>query len=258
MSKHTLRPLLVLAMTALLAAPAWAQHRVTTPEQHFGHEIGADYVLPNYVQLHAYWIKLANESDRMILDTIGFTEEGRPQIQAIISSPENLRNLDRYKDISRRMAKARGIPEDEARRLADEGKAVIWIDGGLHATEVLGAQQLTELVFRMNDRTDAETLRILDDVILLATHANPDGHAHPHIHTHPRSNPHSHRHPYPLAYGNISPNQNPAPHLNTNSNADTQPYPFAYPPIAASPHTARNPSCHLRIIPEQSQVRAQA
>jgi hypothetical protein len=175
MSKHALRPLFAVVMTALLASPVWAQHRVTTPEQQFGHEIGADYVLPNYAQLHEYWIKLANESDRMILDTIGFTEEGRPQIQAIISSPENLRNLDRYKEISRRMAKAQGVNEAEARRLSQEGKAIIWIDGGLHATEVLGAQQLMELVFRMNDRTDAETLRILDDVILLATHANPDG-----------------------------------------------------------------------------------
>ncbi|GMV07570.1 MAG: hypothetical protein AMXMBFR53_38450 [Gemmatimonadota bacterium] len=176
MSKPALRPLLALALLAFLATPAWAQHRVTTPEQHFGHEIGADYVLPNYVQLHAYWIKLANESDRMILDTIGYTEEGRPQIQAIISSPENLRNLERYKEISRRMAKAEGVTEADAQRMAAEGKAVIWIDGGLHATEVLGAQQLTELVYRMNDRTDPETLRILNDVILLATHANPDGH----------------------------------------------------------------------------------
>ena len=35
--------------------------------------------------------------------------------------------------------------------------------------------QLIELVYRMNEYTDPETLRILDDVILLATHANPDG-----------------------------------------------------------------------------------
>ncbi|MDP2955141.1 MAG: M14 family metallopeptidase [Longimicrobiales bacterium] len=175
MSKHTLRPLLALALLAVLAAPGRAQHRVTTPEQQFGHEIGADYVLPNYQLLHAYWIKLANESDRMILDTIGTTSEGRPHIMAIISSPENLRNLERYKTIARRMAKAEGVTGAEARTLAQEGKAVIWIDGGLHATEVVGANQIIELVFRMNDQTDPETLRILDEVILLAPHANPDG-----------------------------------------------------------------------------------
>ncbi len=175
MSKHALRPLPALALTLFLAAPAWAQHRVTTPQQQFGHEIGADYVLVNYQQLHEYWIKLANESDRMLLDTIGTTSEGRPQVMAIISSPENLRNLERYKAIAARMAKARDVDEAEARRLAAEGKAVIWIDGGLHATEIAGAQQIIELVFRMNDQTDPETMRILDKVILLAPHANPDG-----------------------------------------------------------------------------------
>ena len=162
---------------AVFTAPLAAQGRVTTPDEQFGHEIGADYELINYQELHDYWIKLANESDRMILDTIGLTEEGRPHIQAIITSPENHANIDRYREIARMMAKAEGVSEAQARQLAMEGKAVVWIDGGLHATEVLGAQQLTELVYRLNDNTDAETTRILDDVIILATHANPDGHA---------------------------------------------------------------------------------
>ena len=43
------------------------------------------------------------------------------------------------------MAKADGVGRDEALRLAGEGKAVIWSDGGLHATEVLGAAQLMEI-----------------------------------------------------------------------------------------------------------------
>jgi hypothetical protein len=177
MNHRKVHPVLPLALAAAFAVPAGAQHRVTTPEEQFGHEIGADYELITYEELHEYWIKLAGESDRMVLDTIGYTEEGRPQIQAIITSPANHANLDRLREISRRMGKAEGVSEAEARRLAREGKAVVWIDGGLHATEVLGAQQLTELVFRMNDQTDPETLRILDEVVLLATHANPDGHA---------------------------------------------------------------------------------
>ena len=153
-----------------------AQTRLTTPEEEFGHPIGADYQLPNYQQLMAYWQKLAVQSDRMVLDTIGFTAEGRPQLMAIITSPENHRNLERYKEISRRLALAEGLTDEEARALAREGKAVVWIDGGLHATEVLGAQQLLETVYQLVSRDDPETLRILDDVIVLAVHANPDGH----------------------------------------------------------------------------------
>ncbi len=151
---HATGSTLLLLLT--LAVPAWAQNRVTTPEQQFGHELGADYELIDYEQLHDYWIELANQSDRMVLDTIGLTEEGRPQIQAIITSPENHANIDRYREIARTLAKAEGVSEEEARRLAEEGKAIIWIDGGLHATEVLGAQQLTEMVSeRLHGRGDA-------------------------------------------------------------------------------------------------------
>lgn len=164
-----------LLLAALLTAPASAQTDVTSPEQQFGHAIGADYVLPNYTQFMEYWETLAGESDRMVLDTIGATAEGRPQLMAIITSPENHTNLERYKQISRQLALAKDLTEEQAVALAAEGKAVVWIDGGLHATEVLGAQQLIETVYQLVSGTDAETMRVLDDVIVLAVHANPDG-----------------------------------------------------------------------------------
>jgi len=167
---------LVLAPVTAPAAPAAApQSRVTTPMEQFGNNIGDDYFLANYQQLVAYWQKLAQESDRMTLEAIGETPQGRTMYMAIITSPENHRNLDHYKEISRRLSLVDGVDEAEARSLAAEGKAVVWIDGGLHATEVLGAQQLIEMVYQMNAREDAETLRFLDDVILLATCVNPDG-----------------------------------------------------------------------------------
>jgi hypothetical protein len=170
-----LRAAALLPLLLIIAQDAAAQARVTSPEQQLGHPIGADYVLPNYTAFMGYWQRLAGESDRMVLDTIGTSEEGRPQLMAIITSPANHRNLDRYRDISRRLALAEGLSDDEARTLAEEGRAVVWIDGGLHATEVLGAQQLMETTYQLLNRNDAETLRILDDVIILAVHANPDG-----------------------------------------------------------------------------------
>ena len=95
---------------------------------------------------------------------------------AIVSSPENLRRLDHYRDISRRLALAEGLTDAQARALAAEGKAIVWIDGGLHANEVLGAQQLIETVYQLVSGSDEETQRFLRDVIVLAVHANPDGH----------------------------------------------------------------------------------
>ena len=148
---------------------------ITAPEAALGFELGADYHLATYAQLAAYWERLAGESDRMALDTIGFSEAGRPQLMAILTSPENHGRLGRYRDISARLALAEGVDEEEARRLAGEGRAVVWIDGGLHADEVLGAQQLMQLVYDMVSLTDEETERFLADVIVLAVHANPDG-----------------------------------------------------------------------------------
>ncbi|MBW3628009.1 MAG: peptidase [Gemmatimonadetes bacterium] len=162
-------------VAALGAVPLLAQTRVTTPEQFFGHRIGADYVLPNYTQYAAFIQKLDAESDRIKVVDMGKTAEGRSQYMAIITSPANHENLERYRQISERLAKAEGLSDGEARQLAAEGKAVVWIDGGLHANEVLGAQQLTETIHQLVSRNDAETLRILDDVIILAVHANPDG-----------------------------------------------------------------------------------
>ena len=71
---------------ALLAAGSATAQTITTPKQHFGFNIGDDYQLATYQQLHAWWEKLAVESPRMELDTIGTTAEGRPQIMAILSS----------------------------------------------------------------------------------------------------------------------------------------------------------------------------
>ena len=81
----------------------------------------------------------------MTVESIGRTSEGREHWMATITSPANRPDLDRYKEIARRLAHAEDVTEEEARALAAEGKAVVWIDGGLHATEVLGAQQLMEL-----------------------------------------------------------------------------------------------------------------
>src|SRR6202158_5020391 len=111
----------------------------------------------------------------MKLVEIGKTEEGRPQWMAIITSPENHKKLARYQEIARKLALAEGLTDDEARALAHEGKAVVWIDGGLHASEVLGAHQLMEFVYEMVTRNDPETMRILKDCIILAVEVNPDG-----------------------------------------------------------------------------------
>jgi hypothetical protein len=172
--------ILVILLAASISSVPLAQQpaarlKITTPKEALGFNFGDDYQLANYKQIEAYWKTLDRESDRMVLHDMGKTAEGRTQWMAIVTSPENHRKLARYREISRRLALADGLTDEQAHALAKEGKAVVWIDGGLHATETLGAQQLGQMVYEMVSRTDEETRRFLDDCIILFVHANPDG-----------------------------------------------------------------------------------
>nr|MEA2798553.1 hypothetical protein [Phenylobacterium sp.] len=171
---------ILLAATALVvlsqpvSAGAAAPH-LTTPREALGHDIGEDYFLANYGQLVSYWKTLASQSDRARMVDIGETSEGRRQYMMIVSSPENLAKLDRYKQIATRLANAQGLTDEQAHALAAEGKAVVWIDGGMHASEVEPAQALMAGVYDMLSSDDPETRKILDNVVILFGQANPDG-----------------------------------------------------------------------------------
>ena len=166
--------LFIIAFLFVFALKTTAQ-TIPTPKEHFGFSIGDNYQLATYTQTEAYFKKLAAASDRVKLVNIGKTEEGRDQYMLIISSPGNIKNLARYKEISQKLAHAENLTDEQAHALAAEGKSVVWIDGGLHATEVVGTHQLIETAYQLISRKDPETLRILDQDIILLTHANPDG-----------------------------------------------------------------------------------
>ncbi len=149
--------------------------KIPSPKEHFGFAIGENYQLATYSQTAAYFSKLAAASARVKLVDIGKTEEGRTQLMMVVSSPDNIRNLEKYQQISRQLAHAENLTDEQARQLAAEGKAVVWIDGGLHSTETVGTHQLIETAYQLVSREDPETMAILDHVIILLTHANPDG-----------------------------------------------------------------------------------
>jgi len=166
------KALLLLSLVVTFFAQA---QNVPSPKSHFGFNIGDNYQLANYTQTEAYLKKLAAASNKMKLQSIGTTEEGRTQYMVIVSDPSNLAKLAKYKSISQQMARAEGLSDAEAQQLANEGKAVVWIDGGLHANEVLGIHQWIETLYQILSRNDDETKRILKSTIILFVHANPDG-----------------------------------------------------------------------------------
>jgi hypothetical protein len=165
-----LRGLLVLV--ALLFS---LQGAVPTPIEHFGFTPGDERKLANYEELIGYFRRLAASSDRLRMEQFGQTSSGKPMYVAYISAPDNLRKLAHYRDISRNLAL--GIPTaEQARRLAAEGKAIVWIDSGLHATEVAPSQHAPELAYKMITDESEETRRIRQNVILMQIPCiNPDG-----------------------------------------------------------------------------------
>jgi hypothetical protein len=171
-----------LAVTALVlaivgAALLSAQPTVPTPRSVLGFEPCADYKLATYEQIADYFRKLAAAaSPRMQLVEIGKTAEGRTQLMAVISSEQNMRQLARYKDIARRLTMARDLDDAQARALAREGKAVVWIDFGLHSTEVAHGQTAPLMAFKAATDESEEMKFIRDNVIfLLVPNMNPDG-----------------------------------------------------------------------------------
>ena len=163
----------LLATACLL--PLVAQTKVPSPVEFFGHEIGADYQLVNYTDMSAWFRAVAAASDRVRLVDIGPTSYGQRMQMLVISSPQNLARLERLRQISVELSKGRSVTPEQLPALCEEGRAVVWIDAGLHSTEAIAGQNLLELIWRMTSRDDAEVARILDEVVLLACPVNPDG-----------------------------------------------------------------------------------
>ena len=165
-----------IANSLLFFAPlAVTLGQITTPEAYFGYKPGGDFHLLNYEQAIGYFELLASQTDRIKIFDMGPTSEGRRMKYGIVSSEANLANLERYKEINRKLTMVRGVSEIEAQKLAEEGKVVVWIDGGLHANEVAPAQHLPQLAYDLITGTDWRTQLIRERVIVILVFANPDG-----------------------------------------------------------------------------------
>ena len=151
--------------------------QVPTPESVLGFSVGADFHLASYDDSIAYFERLDAATDQLTLVHVGETSFGRPFYLALISSSDNLANLERYRKIAHRLAHPQGLTNDEARALAREGKAIVHIDGGVHSSEVATAQHTMQLAYDLLTGTDdLEIQAILDNVIfMLWPTLNPDG-----------------------------------------------------------------------------------
>jgi hypothetical protein len=149
---------------------------VTSPEEHFGFQMGADYKLARWDKIVDYFYEVEKQSDRIKVINMGPSAEGHPFLVLIISSPQNLSNLDRLQWINKKITDPRGILEEEMQNYIEEGKAVVFQSMSLHASEVGGVQMTPELTYDLLTRNDTEAQRILDNVLFfMVPSLNPDG-----------------------------------------------------------------------------------
>ncbi len=176
--KSPARVILIWAFAASVVLTAQSRP-VPAPDASFGFKPGADYKLATYDQSIEYFRKLAAASKYVRLVEAGKTSQGRTMYFALISTPKNLEQIERYRQIAQRLAHPAGLTDAAARELAREGKPFVHIDGGLHSTEVAGAQHTPLLAYDLVSRAQAEdptAKAILDNVILMLWPTiNPDG-----------------------------------------------------------------------------------
>ena len=169
-------PLSAQSVAASGAVPA-AGSGVPTPLEHFGFEIGANRKLADWNALTAYFERLAEASPRVVVDTLGSATAGSPFVMLTITSPENHARLEELHEIQMRLADPRLVTDElELEGLLEEGRTVVLITQGIHATEVGASQMSANLAYELASSDDERILEILDNVILLQIPSlNPDG-----------------------------------------------------------------------------------
>lgn len=149
-----------------------------SPEQYFGHPVGAEGKLIGWNGILDYFQELSNNSDRMQFQEIGRSTGNNPFVLAVISSAENLKSMEQYKTINRKLFDPRTIVSDsEARKLIHEGKIFVLVTCSIHSNEIGASQMSVELAYQLATGNTPEIRAILDNVIfLLVPSLNPDGH----------------------------------------------------------------------------------
>ncbi len=157
-----------------LNAPAQS---VPTPKSVLGFQPTDDKTIADWSQITNYFAKLDAASDKVKVQEIGKTTLGKPLIVAFISSADNIKNLEKYKQINQKLADSRTIKGDaELHNLLENGKTIVSISCSIHSTEIVAAQMSMNLAYELTSKNDEDTRQILDNtILLLIPSSNPDG-----------------------------------------------------------------------------------
>ncbi|MGY8777296.1 MAG: M14 family zinc carboxypeptidase [Longimicrobiales bacterium] len=164
-----------LALTATIPSAVVAQ-AIPTPEEFFGHQMGADRQLARWDRLVEYYELIGSMSDRFVIDHVGNSTLGNPFLIIYASAAENLAQLDEIKEMNAILSDPRGHSQAEVDNAIENGKVVFVQSYALHSTEVAASQSAAEIMYLYATRTDDEMQQILDETVsILIPGMNPDG-----------------------------------------------------------------------------------
>jgi len=166
-------------LCALLTLASIAGAQILSPEAHFGFVMGADRQLAGAEAIERYFELIAAHSDRVRIVDIGPTTEGRRTIAAIVSAPDNIRNLEQIRLANQRLADPRTLSPADAERLVKELPVVTWLSHGVHGNEISSSDAaLFEAYHLLASQGDADVDTVLrESLVLIDPMQNPDGRA---------------------------------------------------------------------------------
>jgi len=150
---------------------------VPSPQSVLGFEPTRDKTIADWRQITDYFQKLDGASNRVKVEEIGRTTNGKPLIVAFISAPQTIKNLEKYKRINQKLADPRAVKNSaELENLIKQGKTIVSISCSIHSTEIVASQMSLNLAYQLATAKDADTLEILNNtILLLIPSSNPDG-----------------------------------------------------------------------------------
>ncbi len=173
----------LLAAVALVAFPWVTQAQsvdggstIPSPEEFFGHAMGADRQLARWDRLVDYYRMLGEASDRIVVEEVGLSTLGNPFLVIYVSSPENLANRGEIQRMNDVLSDPRGHAQADVDYAIENSKVVFVQAYALHSTEVAASQSAAEIMYQFATRDDAEMELILDETLsIIVPGMNPDG-----------------------------------------------------------------------------------
>ena len=166
----------VIGVWLVLPTSAQQSAQIPSPEQFFGFPMGTDRRLAHWDDMVEYYQAVAERSDRMVVEELGKTTMGEPYLLLVISEPETIRDLPRFRAMQRQLANPRQTSAETAEMIAQNGKAVVLVGANVHATEIGTSQMMNDVVYQLAAEESPGVEHILENtIVLLIPSQNPDG-----------------------------------------------------------------------------------